>query len=213
MTGQAQTYRPTIADTAGGSAGEIVDEAVQSGHRSAGSWGMLIVIINEAVIFASLVASYFYLRFNTPVWPPDGIKRPELVLPAIMTVILVSSSVAMHWSQAGIRRGNQGQLRLGLLLGFVLGLVFLGIQLYEYSRAEFGPAQNVYTSLFFTITGIHGLHVLLGLLMNFVIQVWAGLGHFNARRFVAVENVVLYWHFVDVVWLVIFASLYVSTYL
>lgn len=184
-----------------------------SGSRSTGWWGMIILILNEAVLFAALVASYFYVRFNTPVWPPEGIKRPELILPVIMTIVLLSSSYFMHRAQRGIRNVDQQGLRVGLGIAFVLGLIFLAIQLFEYSRSEFAPQRNGYSSLFFTITGIHGLHVLVALLMNLVIQLLAYRGHFTATRFLAVENVALYWHFVDVVWLVIVASLYLSTYL
>jgi heme/copper-type cytochrome/quinol oxidase subunit 3 len=184
-----------------------------AGFRSTGWWGMILLIANEAILFASLIASYFYLRFNNPVWPFDGIKRPELLLPAIATVVLLSSSVFMHLGESGIKSDNRGRLQLMLAIAFILGAIFLGIQVYEYARSEFAPQANVYGSLFFAITGIHGLHVLGGLLLNGVIQVRTALGHFNARRYLGVENVTMYWHFVDVVWIVVFTSLYLSTYL
>ncbi len=213
MTGQAHTYRSTVADIAGVTAGQLVDVAERKGHHSAGWWAMLIVIMNEAVIFASLVASYFYLRFNSPTWPQDNLKRPELILPAIMTVLQVSSSLFMQWGLSSIKRGRTGRMRLALLIALLLAAGFLGMQAYEYTHSEFGPQTNAYGSLFFTITGIHGLHVLIAILMNLFIQVRAGFQHFTARRHLAVENVSLYWHFVDIVWLVIFTSLYLSTYL
>jgi heme/copper-type cytochrome/quinol oxidase subunit 3 len=184
-----------------------------TGSRSTGWWGMVMLITNEAILFASLLASYFYIRVNSPVWPPNGIDRPELLLPAINTIILVSSSFFMHWAQSGIRQGNQQRLRAGLAGGFVLGLIFLGIQLYEYSQSKFAPSANVYASLFFAITGLHGLHVFAGLLMNAYVQVRAGLGHFNATHYGAVENAALYWHFVDAVWIFVFVSLYISPHL
>jgi heme/copper-type cytochrome/quinol oxidase subunit 3 len=184
-----------------------------SGERSTGWWGMIVLIANEATLFASLLASYFYLRFNSPVWPLDGIKRPELILPVIASVILLSSSVFMQIGEAGIRRNSQGRLKFGFAVAFILAAIFLGIQVFEYARSEFTPQTNVYGSLFFTITGIHGMHVLGGMLLNAVIQVRAYLGHFNAKRFQGVENATLYWHFVDVVWIAVFLSLYISPYL
>jgi heme/copper-type cytochrome/quinol oxidase subunit 3 len=173
---------------------------------------MVLLILNEAVLFASLVASYFYLRFNSPGWPQDGLERPELALPIIGTILLVASSFVMSWGEGGIRKGNVGRLRTGLAGAFILGAVFLGVQLFEYTRTPFRPSDNVYASLFFAITGIHALHVTLGLLMNAFTQVRAGLGHFDAAHYQTVENIALYWHFVDLVWLVIFASLYLSPY-
>ncbi len=184
-----------------------------SGSRSTGWWATILLIGNEATLFASLIAAYFYLRFNSPAWPPDGIETPELVLPAILTVVLLTSSVFMHRALHGIQRGDQAALRRNLLIGLGLGVLFLALQAYEYSSLTFRPADNAYGSLFFTITGIHGIHVLVAVIMNGYLQLRARLGHFTAARFQGVENVVLYWHFVDVVWLFVVASLYLSPHL
>jgi heme/copper-type cytochrome/quinol oxidase subunit 3 len=171
---------------------------------------MVFLIVNEAVLFASLLASNFYLRFNAPLWPPQGIDRPELTLPVIGTVLLVSSSIAIAIAEAGIRKGDQRRLRVGLAVSFLLSAAFLGVQLFEYSRITFTPQLNVYTALFFGITGLHGLHVLVGLIANGVVQVRAVSGYFTAERHMAVQNVALYNHFVDVVWIFVFASLYLA---
>lgn len=204
MTTQARIYN---------SATPLVPEAQLTGARSAAWWAMLVLIINEAVIFSALIASYFYLRINSPTWPQDNISRPELIIPIILTVLLVSSSFFMQWGQASIKQDKVGRTRLAFLIAFLLAAGFLALQIYEYSRSEFLPQTNAYGSLFFTITGIHGLHVLIAALMNIFIQARAGMGHFSARRHVAVENVVLYWHFVDLVWLVVFSTVYISPYL
>lgn len=186
--------------------------AAPGGHSIAW-WGTVLLIANEAVLFACLVASYFYMRFNSPVWPVNDLPRPELLLPLINTILLVSSSFAMHWAQTGNRQGKQGRLRGGLALAFVLAAVFVGLQLFEYSRTEFSPRANVYAALFFTITGIHGLHVTVALLANAVLQGKVALSEFNRDRFESLECVSLYWHFVDVVWLFILTALYLSPYL
>ena len=186
--------------------------ATLNGSRSVSWWGMVIVILNEAVIFASLIASYFYLRFNSVLWPPQGVSLPELTLSSSNTVILLCSSLAMQWAADGIRRGEVNRLRIGLALAFLLGAVFLSIQIYEYIELEFLPQDHAYGSLFWAITGLHATHVLIGLLMNGYIQVRAAYGHFGSDRHQGVENVTLYWHFVDVVWIFIFASLFLSPY-
>lgn len=184
-----------------------------SGSRSIAWWGMLLLIANEAVLFASLIAAYLYTRFNSPVWPPAPLKRPELLLPLIGTVVLVSSSLVMQRAQAGIRQRNLRHLRIGFAVALVLAIVFLGIQLFEYSRMEFLPTDNTYGSLFFTITGIHGLHVLMAILINAAVLLKTYISPPTTKQSVAVENAVLYWHFVDVVWLFIVATLYLSPYL
>lgn len=180
---------------------------LRESHTS-GWWGMLLVIATEASFFAYLLFSYFYLASMAGSWPPHG--APELRIAGPNTIILVASSLAMWWGESGIRRGNQGRLRIGLLLTLVLGVVFLSLQAVEYRGLPFTPQSNAYGSLFYTITGFHGAHVAAGLLMNVVVQLRAWLGHFTADQHLAVSNVALYWHFVDVVWLVVFTSLYLS---
>ena len=184
-----------------------------SGTHAPGWWGMVMLIGTEAMLFGTLLASYFFLRFRWgPVWPPEGITIPELSLPLIMTAVLLSSSIPMHVADQGIRKGSGARLRWGLAVSFLLGAAFLGLQGYEYAEKlkEFGPTTNVYGSLFFTITGFHGAHVGIGLVLNAWTQVRAWLGHFDDERHLTVQNVALYWHFVDVVWIFIFASLYLS---
>ena len=177
--------------------------------RSPGRLGMILVIATEASFFAYLLFAYFYLASMAPgAWPTTGAPSLHLALPN--TFILIASSATIWWGEIGIRKGNQTQLKLGLLMTLVLGIVFLGLQAVEYSRQTFTPDSSAYGSLFFTITGFHGAHVFVGLLMNVVIQVRAWCGHFSEKHHLAMSNVALYWHFVDVVWIVVFASLYLS---
>ena len=184
------------------------------GARSFGWWGMVWLIATEATLFASLLASYFYLRFRHGVaWPPDGLPVPELELPIIMSVILLSSSIPVHLAEAGIKKGRQSVLRWGLFAGFVLGATFLVLTVaveWPETLHHFTPRTNVYGSLFFTITGFHAAHVLVGLGMNLWTQIRARQGAFDAERHVTVQNFTMYWHFVDVVWVFVFATLYLS---
>jgi heme/copper-type cytochrome/quinol oxidase subunit 3 len=205
------THDSTLAPT--GAPGEMLPEHA-AGSQSFGWWGMVWLIATEATLFAALIASYFYLRFQSgPVWPPDGIAKPSLALPLIMTAILWSSSIPVHLADRAVRRGDQRMLKLGLAVGFVLGAVFLGITWaveWPEKLAEFTPRTNAYGSLFFTITGFHSAHVLIGLMVSLWTQVRAWRGAFDARRHLTVQNFAMYWHFVDAVWALVLASIYLS---
>jgi heme/copper-type cytochrome/quinol oxidase subunit 3 len=184
------------------------------GPRSYGWWGMVWLIATEATLFASLIASYFYLRFRYgPEWPPGDIAAPELGLPIVMSVILLSSSIPVHFAETGIKKGNQSWLRWGLALGFLLGAAFLTITLvveWPEQLKELTPRTNVYGSLYYTITGFHAMHVVVGLAISLWTQVRAWKGAFDAERHVTVQNFTMYWHFVDVVWVFVFATIYLS---
>lgn len=186
---------------------------ITSGPRSFGWWGMVWLILTESALFTMLIFSYFYIRFRHPVWPPDGIEAPALVLPLIMSAILWSSSVPVHLAHRAAARGSQKMLRWGLLAGFLLGATFLALQLlveYPHTLHEFTPQTDVYGSLFFVITGFHGLHVLIGLLFSLWTQARAWAGAFDTRRHVTVQVFAMYWHFVDVVWLFVLFTVYLS---
>jgi cytochrome c oxidase subunit 3 len=187
------------------------------GRDSYAWWGMVWLIATEATLFAALIATYFYLRFRYgPTWPPDGIHEPELVLPWVMTVILLSSSAPVHWADAAIREGRQRAARLGLALGFLLGAVFLALTWgVEWPAAlhEFTPRTNAYGSLYFTITGFHGMHLVVGLLFSLWVQLRMWAGALDERRHNPVVLFTMYWHFVDVVWIFVFATVYLSPHL
>lgn len=184
-----------------------------SGPRAFGWWGMVWVIATEAMLFAALIASYFFLRFKFgPIWPPEGIERPTLELPLVMTVILLSSSIPVHMAERAIKKGRQRGLKFGLATGFVLGAAFLCLQGIEYAEKleEFTATTNAYGSLFFAITGFHGLHVLVGLLFSVWTQIRAHRGVYNERRHLTVQNFTMYWHFVDGVWVFVLLTIYIS---
>jgi heme/copper-type cytochrome/quinol oxidase subunit 3 len=180
---------------------------------AAGWWGMVVLIMTESMIFAALLSSYFFVRAGSPEWPLGHIEPPELARISMFTVVLLGSSLPVFWAEAGIRKGDQRRLRLGLLLSFVLGATFMVNLGFEYEELTFGARDNAYGSLFYAITGLHGLHVFVGLLMNLVVQIKAWQGKFSAQRHLTVEVFGLYWHFVDVVWIFVFSSLYVSLHI
>jgi heme/copper-type cytochrome/quinol oxidase subunit 3 len=183
-----------------------------SSSRDIGWWGMACVCATEAAFFAYLITSYFYLAVRSSAWPPAGIDKPQLKLPLIMTATLLSSSVALWWGEQGIKKGRQAQLRLGTIIAAVLGMTFLALQWKEYHEKlrHFLPQTHAYASTFFTITGFHGAHVAFGLLLILLMLLRAFSGHFDAEKHLGVKVTSLYWHFVDAVWLVIVACLYLS---
>ena len=183
---------------------------VTTGMRATGWWGMVWLCVTEAMLFASLIASYFFLRGSVTAFYAEGGHYPSLTLPLPMTAVLLTSSATMWWAERGIRRGDVHRLRIGLAVTFVLGVIFLALQIVEFRHNPFGPTVSAYHSIFDTTTGLHGAHVAMGLLMNAYVQIRAWRGHFTAKRHLAVQNVSLYWHFVDAVWIVILTSLYLS---
>lgn len=179
------------------------------GRRASGWYGMLLLIATEAALFIYLLFSYFYLGSQTPgPWPPSG--PPALGVAAANTLILLASSVTAAWGQRGIERGRSGRLLVGLVLSLLLGVVFVGIQVHEWLSKSFTPDTNAYGSLFFTITGLHIAHVVAGLVILACLALWTAMGRFRADRHVHVAVGILYWHFVDAVWLVVFASLFLT---
>jgi heme/copper-type cytochrome/quinol oxidase subunit 3 len=180
-----------------------------SGEKAPGYWGVVSLIATEAALFGSLIFGYYYLASSSPHWPPLGLKPPDIYHGTIGTILLFSASVPMYWADVSIRRGKQLQLMIGLGLTMTFAAFFLGLELIDYVASDFGPQENAYASLFFTITGIHALHVFIGILLMSGLMVRAWLGHFNERRHMAVQNVSLYWHFVGAVWAVIFSSFWV----
>ena len=175
--------------------------------------GMMLFIASEIMFFAGLFGVYFNVRSSTPVWPPEGIDFIEpFPLTAVGTVLLVLSSFTIQWAIWRIRKGDRTGLIRGLAITLLLGVVFLGIQMYEYyhfvTAYNFGIDSGAYGTLFYTLTGFHGAHVFGGIVGISVILLRALQGQFSARHHIAVEAVSAYWHFVDVVWIALFVTIY-----
>jgi heme/copper-type cytochrome/quinol oxidase subunit 3 len=178
-------------------------------ERSPGWWAMVWTIATEALLFVYFLFSYFYLASqSTGPWPATGPLDLHLMIPA--TVILIASSVAYWWGEHGIKHGNRAQLLIGLMVTLILGVIFLILESKDWSSQPFGPQSDAFGSLFYTVTGFHGAHVIVGLLLNIVVQMWALRGDFSADRHLAVTNAGLYWHFVDIVWLFVFTTFYLT---
>lgn len=186
---------------------------VGSVHRQGVGWsGVLCLIATEASLFGYLIFSYCYFAVQMPPsWSPEPHPSMRLALPN--TIILLASSVAVWWSERGVRSGARGQHRAGLALGILLGILFLTIQCFEWYQKPFSITSGAYGSLYFTITGFHMAHVAAGVLALAVVLIWSEAGYFDQRRNAPVLISSLYWHFVDAVWLALFAMFYVAPYL
>lgn len=169
-----------------------------------------LAILSEVMLFGALFAAYFVVRAESPGWPPlPGVERPELLLPALNTLLLVSSSVTMQLAVRAARVGDRSRLlrRLGLTL--VLGGIFIAIQGYEFATNGFGLTAGIFGSTFYIITGFHGAHVLAGAILIAIVANRARRGLITPEHDTAVEATSYYWHFVDAVWLFLFSTLYV----
>ena len=194
--------------------GTLEEHGEEPEGRSINWWGMIFFITSEALIFANFIAAYLYLEIRTGNW-----KLPtELTYPLINTFILLGSSIPVRIAGAGIAKGNQRNLKLGLSLTILMGAAFLGGQVYEYSGLfgqNFTPQSNniaglpaVFGSAFFTLTGFHGLHVTIGLIILLIVLLRSLRGDFTAKKHFAVQAAEMYWHFVDGVWVAVFSLVY-----
>jgi cytochrome c oxidase subunit 3 len=181
--------------------------------------GMILFICSEVMFFAGLFAAYFNVRANAPTWPPSvGEVGPiaerfnlhaEPWFAAVLTIVLVTSSFTCQLGVWAIRRGDHRGLVRAIGVTLVLGILFLLGQAYDYSQLGFGLADGTFGTTFYTLTGFHGAHVLGGAIMLSVVLYRAMSGQFSARHHDAVEATSIYWHFVDVVWIALFSTLYI----
>lgn len=184
-------------------------EAHHGGHPDHRVFGVVLFLIAESAIFLGLFSAYLIYRSVMPVWPPEGTPERELLLPGINSLILISSSFVMHKGQEEIRKNNLAGLQLWFGLTALMGIIFLAGQIYEYYHLEMGLTTNLFASCFYVLTGFHGLHVTFGLLLILSVLLRSRVkGHYSSQSFFGVEAAELYWHFVDVVWIILFILVY-----
>jgi cytochrome c oxidase subunit III len=171
--------------------------------------GMLLFIISEIMIFGAFFTAYFFIRVVANAqWPAPGMHIPVSIA-GVNTAILLSSSFTMHWALTGARNENRWALRAGVLTTFCLGLTFLSVQVNEYVHLGFAPHDNAQGTIFYCLTGLHGAHVFVGLTLLAIVTIRAFRGHYTAKEHRGVEVPGIYWHFVDIMWMFVFSSLYV----
>jgi cytochrome c oxidase subunit 3 len=188
-------------------------EAHRSSRVDARLVGIYLFIASEVMLFGSFFSAYFFARVvagGGEPWPPDGLEVP-VYLALLNTIILVTSSFSMHWALQSVKRNNRSGLIGGLTLTFLLGLTFLLIQAREYTRLGFAPSDNAFASTFYGLTGLHGAHVFIGLNLLLYALIRSLRGHYGPQpeKHLGVELPGIYWHFVDVMWIVVYTTVYV----
>ena len=179
---------------------------------SNGKLGVWLFLASEVMLFAALFSSYILLRVGSVEWP-HGSQELSVPLAFFNTVVLISSSVTMVMAWASLKMNDFGKFRMFLGATILLALTFLVVKFFEYEHhlvAGEGPWHNTFYAIYFTITGLHGAHVVAGLLLLAWTQFFAWRGAYRSEEHVAVQTSALYWHFVHVVWLFLFLALYLS---
>jgi len=206
---------------------QVVREATFEGHHTpivqiGLRYGMLLFILSEVMFFAAFFWAYFNVAFfpDAPiqweraevtggVWPPVGlVPFDPFDLPFLNTMILLLSGCTVTWAHHALRQGDRQGLLQGLGLTVILGALFSLLQAYEYSHAAFGFREGIYPTTFYMLTGFHGFHVMVGTVFLAVCWFRAYAGHFKPDHHFGFEAAAWYWHFVDVVWLFLFVSVY-----
>ncbi len=178
-------------------------------RRGLGWWGMLCLIASEAALFTYLLFSYFYFDVQLDAaWLPR--QAPPLTLALPNTLILLMSSIAAWTGERGVKRGARAQQLTGAASALMLGIVFVIVQGFEWHNRAASIRTSTYASLYYTVTGFHMAHVVVGLVILLMVLVWSGLGYFDRRRHAPVLIGNVYWHFVDAVWLAVFATFYLT---
>ena len=205
-TGDQHAYvDPSLHDARGGISNPVL--------------GMILFICSEVMFFSGLFAAYFSVRASAIQWPPIVANDPALTehfnlhaepwFAAGLTAILISSSVTCQLGVWAIRRDDRTGFIRAMGVTLVLGIVFLIGQIYDYAELGFGISDTPFGTTFYTLTGFHGAHVFGGAVMLSVVLYRGLAGQFSSKHHDAVEATSLYWHFVDVVWIALFATLYI----
>jgi len=172
--------------------------------------GMLLFIISEVMVFGAFFTAYFFIRVvNGDQWFPTRGHSLPVAVAFVNTCILVSSSFTLHWAEHGVKTNNRFALKAGILSTFLLGLTFLFVQINEYVHIGFAPSDFAQASVCYGLTGLHGAHVFVGLTLLLTVVVRSWRGHYSVEEHRGVEVPGIYWHFVDVMWIVVFLTVYV----
>nr|YP_009179027.1 cytochrome c oxidase subunit III [Hepialus xiaojinensis]ALK03766.1 cytochrome c oxidase subunit III [Hepialus xiaojinensis] len=177
-------------------------------------WGMILFIISEVFFFLSFFWAFFHSSLSPNIeigmmWPPLSIiSFNPFQIPLLNTIILLTSGITVTWAHHALMENNFTQSTQGLFFTVILGIYFTILQMYEYYEASFTIADSIYGSTFFMATGFHGLHVIIGTIFLLICLLRHINNHFSMNHHFGFEAAAWYWHFVDVVWLFLYISLY-----
>jgi heme/copper-type cytochrome/quinol oxidase subunit 3 len=176
--------------------------------RPAAWWGMMIFVASEATLFGAFVGTYFYLRFKSPAWPPDGIPEPRVVVPVILVACLVATSVPMHLASQAAQAGRLVATRLLILAALVVQCGYLAYEVHDFRDQlhAFDITRDAYSSIYYTLLGAAHAHVFVGVLFNFWL-LWKLARGLTTYRVNAVQAVAWYWHAVNVITVVVLLTL------
>jgi heme/copper-type cytochrome/quinol oxidase subunit 3 len=174
--------------------------------RPNGWWGMAVFVATEATLFGTLIGSYFDLRFKAQHWPPAGVPDPKVAVPVILTGVLVATSIPMQLAFVFARRRVASLACPALLVALIVQCGYLAMQIHLYvdDLHRFSPEQTAYGSIYFTLVGAHHAHVLVGILLNLWLLLRLASG-VTTYRVVGVQSATFYWHFVNVLAVVVTA--------
>ena len=182
--------------------------AARRGGLPAGWWGMLMLIASEGTLLMCLVATYWYLRVRAVHWPPSGIPEPRVVVPMVLAGVLLLTSVPIQLASRAVREGRLGATRLLLLLALVVQAGYLAYEIHDFGDQlrAFGVARNAYSSIYYTLLGADHAHVAVGLLLDvwLLTKLARGLTRYRVTATVAIA---WYWHFVNVLTVVVIGTL------
>jgi cytochrome c oxidase subunit 3 len=183
--------------------------ANRSSRVESATLGMLLFIISEVMIFGAFFTAYFFIRIvSKDPWPAHGTTLPEDVA-GINTAILLSSSLTIHWALTSVKSGNRFGLKAGMVATFLLGLTFLTVQINEYVHLGFAPHDSAQGTVFYSLTGLHGAHVFIGLCLLLMVTIRSLRGHYSPEEHRGMEVPGIYWHFVDIMWVIVYTTVYV----
>ena len=185
---------------------EKSDHQVEHDHRM---FGFVIFLLPESVIFFSFFAGYIVYKTTALDWLPTGVTGLEIREPTINTVVLVSSSFVIYIAEKFLHKNNLWGFRAFWLLTIAMGSYFLYGQAVEWNGLPFGFGDGVFGGTFYLLTGFHGLHVLTGVLLQFIMLGRSFLPNNYAKGEFGVQSTSLFWHFVDVIWIILFTLIYV----
>nr|AYR05349.1 cytochrome c oxidase subunit 3 [Coleoptera sp. ACP-2013] len=177
-------------------------------------WGMILFIISEILFFTSFFWSFFHSSLTPAIeigmlWPPKNILTfNPMEIPLMNTLILLTSGLTITWAHHSLMENNFSQTLQGLIFTVLLGIYFTILQSYEYMEASFSISDSIYGTSFFMATGFHGLHVMIGTTFLFICLIRHYFNHFSSSHHFGLEAAAWYWHFVDVVWLFLYISIY-----
>lgn len=185
------------------------DHRRTSTGRSNNWWALALVILAETMFFGSLISAYLFLRFQGVNWLPAGNINLNPLLAGANTVVLLLSSLSIHQASSAIQRGRARKFQRWLPAAAALGVGFLALQVYIFTQVGFTPFDRAFGGMFFTLTGFHALRIVVGIGLMLFALARSLRGELTQTNHFAVTAATAYWHFLDVVWIVLFILLYV----